>query len=104
MKDRDDLAEREGGAEARVGLLILGRVQGVFYRACAMETAQRLGLTGWVRNLPDGGVEALAEGKREALEEFVAWCEAGPPAARVDKVEARWLEPTGELSTFRVVW
>ena len=89
--------------EARVGLIVSGRVQGVFYRATTMETAQRLGLAGWVRNLPGGEVEVVAEGRRDALEELVAWCGRGPAAARVDEVDARWSQPTGEFSTFRVV-
>ncbi len=104
MSDQGNLRGRDDDVGmVRVGLVVSGRVQGVFYRATALETAQRLGLTGWVRNLPGGGVEAVAEGPREAVEEFVEWCRQGPPAARVEDVDTRWTESTGEFSTFRVV-
>lgn len=74
-------------AETRcVRILVHGRVQGVFYRANARTTATRLGLRGWVRNVPDGTVEAVACGPVGQVEEFVAWCRQGPPAARVDRV------------------
>jgi acylphosphatase len=66
---------------------VTGRVQGVFYRASAQAEANRLGLAGFVRNHSDGSVYAEAEGEREALVRFVAWCRRGPPHARVDGVE-----------------
>jgi len=87
---------------ARAVILVSGRVQGVFFRASALEEAQRLGLTGWVRNLPDGGVESVAEGPREAVEAFVAWCHEGPPSARVDDVRVEWSPSRDEFATFRV--
>ena len=87
-------------AAARVHLLISGLVQGVFYRQSTVEQARRLGLRGWVRNLPDGRVEAEAEGEGAALEALVAWCRRGPPAARVDGVAASWGEARGELGLF----
>lgn len=77
----------------RVRLLVRGRVQGVFYRARARDAAVRLGVHGWVRNRPDGTVEAIAEGPEQALESFIAWCRQGPPAARVERVE---VEPADE--------
>lgn len=82
----------------RLHLIISGQVQGVYYRASTQAEAQRLGLRGWVRNLPDGRVELLAEGPRSALDALVAWCWQGPPRARVSGVEARWgeEEPAGE--------
>jgi acylphosphatase len=86
----------------RATILIAGMVQGVFYRASAQQEAMRLGLLGEVRNLPDGGVEVIAEGDRSAIEELVAWCKRGPSAARVDAVEVRWAAATGEFRTFRV--
>lgn len=64
---------------------IRGRVQGVYFRASMVAEAQRLGLTGWVRNRHDGSVEAYACGKPAALDALVAWAEGGPPAARVDE-------------------
>jgi len=66
--------------------LIAGRVQGVFYRASARAEALRLGLTGWVRNLPDGRVEAWAMGPEDTLGAFETWLRRGPPRARVMEV------------------
>lgn len=67
--------------------IVSGRVQGVFFRQSAADTARQLGLDGWVRNLPDGRVEGLACGPAAALGELRAWLGKGPPAARVDAVE-----------------
>ena len=88
----------------RVRLLIAGRVQGVAYRANARAEAERRGLVGWVRNLPDGRVEAIAEGPREALEAFIVWCRRGPRAARVEEVVAERGTATGEFSGFDVTY
>ena len=86
----------------RIHLKIAGRVQGVFYRASVCERAHNLGLAGWVRNRPDGRVELVAEGPREALESLLAWCRKGPPLARVESVETDWGAPAGEISPFEV--
>jgi len=86
----------------RVSLRIRGRVQGVFYRESARTEALRLGLTGWVRNLPDGSVEAVAEGPPEALEAFISWSQRGPPQARVSDVERADAAALGEFLTFIV--
>jgi acylphosphatase len=86
----------------RLHLLISGRVQGVFYRQSTVDAAAQLGLRGWVRNLPDGRVEALAEGEREALEALLAFCRRGPPAASVEGVEATWGEAEGGLGPFAI--
>jgi acylphosphatase len=86
----------------RVDLLVMGRVQGVFYRASAQQEAMRLGLTGEVRNLPDGSVEVIAEGPRERIEELIAWCRQGPPSAQVEHVRVRWSAAKGEFRTFMV--
>ncbi len=67
-------------------LLIQGKVQGVFFRAWAVETACALGLRGWVRNLRDGRVELLAWGDRDALDRLTERCRTGPPAARVEAI------------------
>ena len=66
---------------------VSGRVQGVFFRQSTADTATRLALDGWVRNLPDGRVEGMAAGSPDALAELRAWLDRGPPAARVDGVE-----------------
>ena len=73
-------------------LAITGRVQGVGYRDWAMETAQRLGLSGWVRNRTDGSVEALVVGEDEAVGRMIEACRRGPTLARVDAVD---VEPVG---------
>jgi len=87
---------------ARAHLVVTGMVQGVAYRASACSEAERLGLSGWVRNLPDGGVEALAEGPRARVEALVAWCWRGPPLARVSDVAVTWSAAQGDLSGFRI--
>ncbi len=84
----------------RVHLLVSGLVQGVFYRQSTVEEARRLGLAGWVRNLPDGRVEVLAEGGKGALEALVRFCERGPPAARVEGLLAEWGPARGDLGPF----
>ena len=86
----------------RLHALIRGQVQGVCYRWSARDEAESLGAVGWVRNLPGGQVELVAEGPRDALEKLVAWCHAGPPAARVREVKLSWLDPTGEFSEFSI--
>jgi acylphosphatase len=86
----------------RATLLITGCVQGVFYRATAQQEGRRLGLTGEIRNLPGGDVEAIVEGPKERIEEFIAWCRRGPPAAQVEDVQVRWGPASGEFRAFRV--
>lgn len=79
---------------------ISGRVQGVFYRAHTEQVARQLGLTGWVRNLPDGRVEIVAEGEEEKLQKLLDWCWQGPPAAQVNAVEMQEEPATGEFEQF----
>ncbi len=86
----------------RVRLLIQGRVQGVFFRAYTKREAARLGLVGWVRNLPTGEVETVAEGEPKAIEQFIAWCRHGPLAAEVSNVEIFEERPTGSFSAFTI--
>lgn len=85
----------------RVHLYASGRVQGVFYRAECAREARDLGLGGFVRNLPDGRVEAAFEGPPQAVDRMVAWCRTGTPWSQVDDVEAIEEEPVGERD-FRV--
>ncbi len=86
----------------RVELHVLGRVQGVYYRANARDEARARGLTGWVRNEPDGSVRAVVEGPADQVEAFITWARRGPPSARVDQVRVTEAPPTGEFSTFEV--
>ena len=88
------------GARARV--LITGLVQGVFFRREMTDLARRLGISGWVRNLPDGKVEALAEGERARLDELIRFCHVGPRGAVVRKVEVEWSDYSGEFRGFRI--
>lgn len=88
---------------ARVRLLITGLVQGVAFRQSAVFEAERLGLAGWVKNLPDGRVAAEAEGTREKVEVFARWCEHGPRGARVEWVDAEWGPATGKEHGFNIV-
>jgi acylphosphatase len=68
-------------------VLVSGRVQGVWFRGSCRAGAERLGVAGWVRNLPDGRVEAVFEGEDDAVEAMLAWCRTGPPLAVVVDVE-----------------
>ena len=93
------------GEERRVRLLISGRVQGVCFRAYTRDEARRLGLKGWVRNLPDGRVEVLAQGDPAKIESFESWCHHGPAYARVREV--RVIEEAGDekkLTPFEIVY
>jgi acylphosphatase len=87
---------------ARARIAVTGIVQGVGYRWTAAREAQRRGLRGFVRNLPDGRVELLAEGERAQVESLLAWCWSGPPAARVSGVVAEWSEARGDLPGFDI--
>ncbi len=86
----------------RVHLTIKGRVQGVYFRAATVMQAQKLSVTGWVMNCPDGSVEALAEGGRAEIEELIAWCRRGPSGAQVTQVEVHWEQPQNTFAEFRI--
>ncbi len=86
----------------RAQIRIAGKVQGVFFRASTREQARARGLAGWVKNMPDGTVEAVLEGPAEDVEEVVEWAHEGPRAARVDTIDVDWLEPQGDVQTFEV--
>ncbi|MGQ9663322.1 MAG: acylphosphatase [Kiritimatiellia bacterium] len=88
--------------QKRAHLFIEGRVQGVCFRMYACEEAQRLDVVGWVRNLPDGRVEALVEGEESAVDRFIAWCRHGPPYARVANLSVEFQPPKGELKFFTI--
>ena len=81
---------------ARAEVRVEGRVQGVFFRTETRDRARSRGLAGWVRNAPDGSVEAVFEGARDGVESLLRWCRQGPRGARVDDVRVRWEDPRGE--------
>jgi len=82
--------------------VVSGRVQGVFFRRAAADHADACGITGWARNLNDGSVEIVGEGKRHNLESLLAWVHHGPVHARVDAVEVKWEPFVGEFARFQV--
>ncbi|HEY73932.1 MAG: acylphosphatase [Chloroflexi bacterium] len=94
--------EEKTKAGACLHAVVHGRVQGVNFRYYTTRTAQRLGLTGWVGNRWDGTVETVAEGPREALDEFRAFLHQGSPSAFVQQVDEHWKTPTGEFNHFGV--
>ena len=87
---------------ASVQVIVYGFVQGVYFRDFTSRQAVKLGLTGYVRNLPEGTVEVQAEGERKHLEELIDHLKVGPPAAKVTEVVTNWSEYTGSYSGFRV--
>ncbi|MBI2939353.1 MAG: acylphosphatase [Chloroflexi bacterium] len=87
---------------AQAHVSIAGHVQGVFFRESARRLAESLGLTGWVRNLPDGRVEAVFEGGRDRIERALRWCQHGPPGAEVSEVLVEWRPYAGEFHDFQV--
>jgi acylphosphatase len=88
----------------RLTATVYGIVQGVHFRSHTQRQAARLGLTGWVANRADGTVQVVAEGAEEQVSEFLRWLNHGPPAARVDRVDAVWGEAVGEFQGFSVRW
>lgn len=84
----------------RATLLISGRVQGVAFRHYTSQFAQGQGVSGWVRNLPSGEVEALLEGEADAVRRVIDWCRQGPPAASVSEVKIAWGTFRGEFLDF----
>jgi acylphosphatase len=88
--------------EKRVHILVTGIVQGVSFRYYTLQEAMRCGVVGWVRNLPDGRVEAVIEGDEPAVDRMLAWCRDGPRSARVDQLEILPETPTGEFQGFRI--
>ncbi|MBU5614900.1 acylphosphatase [Geomonas azotofigens] len=88
--------------KVRASVIVQGRVQGVAFRHHTARTAQQLGVAGWVRNLPDGSVEACFEGEEKDVVAMVQWCRRGPELARVDELIEKLGEYTGEFTGFQV--
>ena len=84
----------------RVHIFVSGLVQRVFFRANTVETARKLGITGWVKNSPNGQVEAIFEGDKENIQKMIEWAKKGPPNAQVDNIKVDWQEYKGEFNNF----
>jgi len=93
------MAEKE---IARAHIFVSGRVQGVFFRENTRRKAKKLSLLGFVKNLPDGRVEAVFEGEKEKIMKMIEWAKKGPILARVENVEVIWEEPKGEFDDFEI--
>ncbi len=91
-----------GGLDVRAHVRLSGRVQGVGFRYWAADLARGRQLTGWVRNLDSGGVEAVVQGPRANVEDFVRWCEEGPSGAYVRELRVAWDEPLEQLARFDI--
>lgn len=89
--------------KVRARVFVSGKVQGVFFRSTVREKVLAIGVTGWIRNLSDGRVEAILEGEREAVEDVIAYCRVGPPMARVEDIEIRWEVYLGEHRHFFIL-
>ena len=89
-------------SKTRAEIIVHGRVQGVFFRQSTVEMARTIGLTGLVRNCPDGTVAAIFEGESDLVKQAIEWCHHGPPAARVSNVEVNWQSYRGEFESFGI--
>jgi len=87
----------------RFHVTVSGRVQGVFFRANTLRKALSLGLSGWVKNLPDGRVETVFEGESGNAEEMLLWCKTGAPPARVAGIAYSEEKAAGDLRDFKIV-
>jgi acylphosphatase len=96
------MTSQNQAGRARLRLIISGRVQGVGFRYSAYDKAKDLALAGWVRNIPSGEVEIVAEGSKENLQMLAAWAHLGTPSAHVTEVREDWLYFTGEFTEFRI--
>lgn len=86
----------------RVVARVEGLVQGVYFRDYAQKEARGLGLSGWVRNRPDGSVEAVLEGETEKIEQMLAWLHIGSPQAEVREVQVTEEQPLGDKTAFAI--
>jgi len=86
-----------------INVIIHGNIQGVFFRAFVKEKADDLRLVGWVQNTSDGTVEILAQGREENLKKLIGYCKEGPRFAKIDRVEIKWEEASGEFDKFMIV-
>jgi acylphosphatase len=90
-------------SSTRATVRFKGRVQGVWFRAHTKQEADRHQIFGWVKNCPDGSVEAVFEGKEAVIKDLVAICQIGPPAARVEEIHVDWQPASGEFHRFEIL-
>lgn len=88
----------------RVEIIVTGIVQGVFFRSSTRDYAIKLNLVGTVRNLRDGTVEIIAEGKEEKLFDLIGYAKRGPPSSKVYNIDVTWKETEGKLNTFKLIY
>jgi acylphosphatase len=88
----------------RFRVIISGRVQGVYFRANTQRQAHLLGLSGWVKNRPDGRVETVFEGAHDKVDRMLAWCKTGHPPARVDHVDSTEEDADGSFTDFKILY
>lgn len=90
--------------KVRAHVWVYGKVQGVFFRYNTKLVAQQHDVKGWVRNLPDGSVEAIFEGEEGNVKKVIEWCRKGPPGAKVIEVQVRWEDYKGEYKEFEIIY
>ncbi len=90
--------------KVRARVIFKGKVQGVWFRANAQVKSRELGLSGWVRNLPDGSVEAVFQGPEDAVKDAIQWCSNNQPHARVDSTQISWEYPANEKQAFEILY
>ncbi|MCP6717933.1 MAG: acylphosphatase [Patescibacteria group bacterium] len=88
--------------KVRAHIIVSGRVQGVGYRNNTFQQAQKIGLSGWVKNLEDGRVEAVFEGEKQEVEKIINWAKKGPLLANISDFKIDWQEHKGEFSNFEI--
>ena len=91
-------------SKSRAHVYVSGKVQGVCFRASTQDKALMLGIRGWVKNCMDGGVEAIFEGEKDAVDKIVTWCKSGPPGALVKKLDVHSEAYTGEFEEFSIAY
>tara|TARA_B100000959_G_scaffold263989_1_gene303932 strand:+ start:2092 stop:2406 length:315 start_codon:yes stop_codon:yes gene_type:complete len=104
MKQTVNETDKSPKPDMRIHVIVSGIVQGVFFRANTKSEADRLGVYGWVRNMMDGTVEIIAEGKEDNIDRFIQWCRKGPPGADVKNLELNREEFKGEFKSFNVAY
>lgn len=88
--------------KVKAHVIITGRVQGVFFRSKTRYEAKKYGVNGWVRNLPDGRVEAIFEGEKEDVDKLIDFAGKGPSGAKVQDLDIKWMDYSGEFKNFEI--